>query len=364
MTEVIIIMTRTNLKQAVGGMLLAGLLAVPTFAVPQGYGNAPPPNQQGGYPQQTQAGPPQPGSVNYVEGQATVNGQPVNRNQVGSLALQAGQTIATQNGRAEILLTPGVFFRLGPNSMATMISPDFVKTEVRLDRGRALVEVDGVLKENNIRIDTAGKSVELQEKGLYDFDAEAKQVRVFDGRAAVLAPDREIHVQGGHVVALLDPKLKANGFDKKAYEDDMYRWSSLRSAYLGEANIEMARTYYGGSGWAPSPWVGSGWYWDPWFSAYTWLPGDGLFWSPFGFGFYSPLVVFRAPFIGGFHGQHFFGPGYRPSAAVVHAAAVHNGFAAGGGAHGFAAGGGFHGGFAGGGGFHGGGGGGFHGGHR
>ncbi len=350
-------------------MLLAGLLAIPTFAAPQGYGNYPPANGPGGNPQM-QAGPPQPGSVNYIEGQATVNGQPANRNQIGSLALQAGQTIATQNGRAEILLTPGVFFRLGPHSMATMVSPDFVKTEVRLDRGRALVEVDGILKENNIRIDTAGKSIELQKKGLYDFDAEAKQLRVFDGRAAVLAPDREVHVQGGHEVALLDPKLNTHGFDKKAFEDDMYRWASLRSAYLGEANIEMARTYYGGNGWAPEPWVGDAWYWDPWFDAYTWLPGDGLFWSPFGFGFYSPLVAFRAPFIGGFHGPHRFGPGYHPSAGVTHAAAMHNGFAGSGyrgfaggaGYHGFAGSGGFHGGFAGGGGFHGGGGGGFHGG--
>ncbi len=331
-------------------------------------------NAPGGYQQNMPAGPAQPGTVNYVEGQATLNGQPVNRNQVGSLGLQAGQTIATQNGRAEILLTPGVFFRLGPNSMATMVSPDFVKTEIRLDRGRALVEVDGVLKENNLRVDTGGKSIELQTKGLYDFDAEAKQVRVFDGRAAVLEPDREVHVQGGHEIALMDPKPKARGFDKKAYEDDMYRWSSLRSSYLGEANVEMARTYYGGAGWAPSPWIGTGWYWDPWFSAYTWLPGDGLFWSPFGFGFYSPLVVYRAPFFaGGFHRFHNFGPGYRPSGAFTHAAVTHNGFvgsaggfrgyAGGGGYHGFAGGGGYHG-FAGGGGFHGGGGGGFHGGHR
>jgi hypothetical protein len=298
--------------------------------------------------------------IHYVEGKVLLEGQPVEPKFGDFPAVKNNEVLETAEGRAEVLLTPGVFLRLGPNSMATMISPDFVKTEVRLDRGRALVEVDGILKENNIRIDTAGKSVELQEKGLYDFDAEAKQIRVFDGRAAVLAPDREVHVQGGHEVALLDPKLKTQGFDKKAFEDDMYRWSSLRSAYLGEANIEMARTYYGGTGWAPEPWIGAGWYWDPWFSAYTWLPGDGLFWSPFGFGFYSPLVVFRAPFIGGFHGFHNFGPGYRPSAAVVHAAAVHNGFAAGGG--GFAANGGFHG-AAMGGGFHGGGGG-FHGGGR
>lgn len=327
---------------------------------------------QGNLPPNMQAanmreGPAVPGTVNYIEGQAAINGQPVNPNAIGSLALQPGQTFATRNGRAEILLTPGVFVRLGANSMATMISPDPANPEVRLDRGRALVEVDGILKANSIRIVAAGRVVQLQTKGLYDFDADSRQLRVFDGRAAVLAPDREIHVQGGHEVSMMDPRLKARDFDKRAYEDEMYRWSSLRSSYLAQANIEMARAYYGGNGWAPSPWVGPNWYWDPWYSAYTWLPGDGIFWNPWGFGFYSPLFVFRAPFIGFGGGFHNFGPGFRPSAAMVRVAAA-NGFSgahAGAGASGFArsgggmSGGGFHGG-GGGGGFHGGGGGGGH----
>ncbi len=308
-------------------VLLAGLLTIPTFAAPQGYGNAPPPNQQGGYPQHMQASPPQPGSVNYVEGQATINGQPVDRNAVGSAELQTGQTLATQNGRAEILLTPGVFVRLGNNTSVEMVSPDLANTEVRVDKGRALVEVDWIQKENRIRVDAGNSPVELQKNGLYDFDAEAKQVRVFDGRAAVLEDNHETHIQGGHEVTLGTAKLKAEGFDKNSYEDDLYRWSKLRSSYLAEANVELARTYYGGSGWAPSPWIGTGWYWDPWYSAYTWLPGDGLFWNPFGFGFYSPIFVVRAPFFVGGHTFHTFGPGFRPSVPLTRAAIGANGFA-------------------------------------
>ena len=56
----------------------------------------------------------------------------------------------------------------------------------------------------------------------------------------------------------------------------------------------MARQYYaGGPGW-----YGPGWYWDPWFWSYTWLPGDGIFYSPFGWGFYSPWYVGYAPYYG------------------------------------------------------------------
>jgi hypothetical protein len=151
---------------------------------------------------------------------------------------------------------------------------------------------------------------------------------------------------------------KSHGFDKKADEGDLYNWSSLRSSYLAEANITAARTYVSGPGF----W-GDGWYWNPWYSAYTFIPGDGFFYDPFGWGFYSPWFVYRAPFFGFYGGYRSF-VHYAPPRAFV--GAFHGGVANRG-AVGFRAGapaGGFRsapapafhgGGFSAGGGFHGGG---------
>ena len=88
--------------------------------------------------------------------------------------------------------------------------------------------------------------------------------------------------------------------------DGLYRWSSLRSEYLGEANLELASEYAGNAGFAP------GWAWDPYFYGYTWLPGDGLFWNPFGWGFYSPYYIWGGGFIygRGFRGGFGYGGGY------------------------------------------------------
>ncbi|HLW77798.1 MAG TPA: hypothetical protein VKS01_12450 [Bryobacteraceae bacterium] len=359
-------MTR-KIWKGIGGIFIATIFATAmTAAPPSGYTN----------PNARQMAPAAPGTVNYVEGQATMNGQPIQQNEIGSMQLQAGQGVMTQNGRVEILLTPGVFVRVGSNSSLQMVSPDLANTVVRLDRGRALVEVDWIQKENRIQVLIGNVPVMLQEKGLYDFDADHSQIRVFDGRVAVMQGNEEHHVGGGHEMTLTAAKLKAEGFDKKAYEDDLYRWSRLRSSALAEANIEMGRTYSGAYGYASNPWVGPGWYWDPWFFGYTWLPGDGIFWNPWGFGFYSPIAVFGAPGIVGFRGGfHHFGPGFRPGVASIHAGMgtshvttshVSGGMGSGfrGNAAGFHGGGGFHGGFRGGmgGGFHGGGGG--HGGRR
>jgi hypothetical protein len=42
---------------------------------------------------------------------------------------------------------------------------------------------------------------------------------------------------------------------------------------------------------------GGGWLWNPGFSSWAWLPGDGAFFSPFGWGFFSPGTVGYAPVI-------------------------------------------------------------------
>ena len=151
-------------------------------------------------------------------------------------------------------------------------------------------------------------------------------------------------------------KLKTQKFDKDAVEQsDLYRFSSLRSEYLAEANISTAQLYVGGPGW-----YGPGWYWDPWFTAYTWIPGDGIFYSPFGWGFYSPAWVWRAPVI---YRSYYHGYPHGPNVGGMRPGPVHGGFvphaasvphAAGNTGHFGVMGGGFHGGsgFHGGGGFH------------
>ena len=285
------------------------------------------------------ARPAQPGTVNYVEGQASVGGQQLNSSSVGSTGLENGQTLTTQTGKVEILLTPGVFLRVDNNSAVKMISPDLANTEAEIDKGRAMVEATDISKNNNIRIDENGASVQLLKNGLYDFDADHNQIRVFKGKAEVHANNQKISLGDNREVALnTNGKLKSQSFDTKQYADEFYRWSGLRSGYLAEADADVARLYVnGGPGW-----YGSGWYWDPGFGVYTFLPADGIFYSPFGWGFYSPFAFYGSPYFygGGFYGApHRFGDFHGPYG------------------HGFEPGGFGGGGFRGGGGFHGGGGG-------
>src|SRR5712664_2065221 len=235
------------------------------------------------------ANPARPGSLNYVEGQASIEGQSLGPEAIGKTELKPGQSLETQTGKAELLLTPGVFFRLGDASSVTMISPTLTDTELRLDKGEATVEVAEMHPENNLVIAEDGAKIRLIQTGFYDFDADNNLVRVYEGEAQVEVNGQDLTVESGHqIVFNAGAPMKTQKFNKDQIQDDLYRWSSLRSSYLAEANFDQAQDYQVGT-------YRGGWDWDPYYGAYTFVPGDGIFYSPFGWGFYSPYDVGFAP---------------------------------------------------------------------
>ena len=300
-----------------------------------------------------------PGTLNYIEGQASLEGQQLSSKSVGHTEVGAGQYLATATGKAEVLLTPGVFLRLDNNTTVKMVTPDLTHTEVQVTQGHASVEVDQLYKQNNILVDLKNGQTQLLKNGLYEFDATADTVRVFNGEVAAftsLTPqpnEKAIKVKEGKQLTLTGEAVKPAGFDRKQAEtaDQLYSWSSLRSSYLGEANLNLASGYASepgfGGGFAP------GWFWSQSLYSYTWLPGDGLFWNPFGYGFYSPYYLYGGGFIyGGYRGGYGYRGVYRGGTAVRSAYAGNAVRASSTSSSGF------HSSMAGGGGFHGGGGGG------
>ena len=314
----------------------------------------------------------QPGTVNYVEGQVTINGKTLSHVQNGSTALAAGQTLSVANGKAEILLTPGSFLRVGNGADVRMVSTDLADPQVEIARGEALVEVNYKPKAERLDVREAGADTLLLKEGLYRFNADQKSVQVIDGKASVDQNGQNKDIGKGKELTLAGTTLKPASFKTQSSEDELYRWSSVRDSYLAQASEATARNVYVDGGWGYGygygPDWGLGWAWNPYYGTYAWLPDDGYFWSPFGYPFFAPSYITYAPIVRyrGFPGRfsHVTGaavPGRVGAFAGSRAGAFRSGaaprIASPGGARGFAGGGGFRGG----GGFHGGGGG-FHGG--
>jgi hypothetical protein len=297
-----------------------------------------------------------PGTVNYVEGSIFLDGNPLSRRDVGRAYMQPGEVLSTQTGKAEVLLTPGVFLRLDDNSAVKMISPDLTRTQVEVDKGRAAVEVDQIFPQNNLEVIDGGVATQLVKPGFYEFTAGQPAAMVFVGQAEVAeANGKWKEIKGHHEVSLVaNAELKSRSFDARDAEDGFYNWSSLRSDYLAEANNQIAGDYAGVQDFNP------GWYWDPTMWDYTFI-GAGPYWSPFGFGFFPAWGWYGGYWGGGWYGGRYYGGHY--GGRGVYGGGVRGGALRGGAVRsgGFAGGGGFRGGgFAGGGGF--GSGGGFHGG--
>ena len=97
-----------------------------------------------------------PGTLNYVEGQVYINGQPVDHNSIGKTTVEVGQSLRTEVGKAEILLTPGVFLREGDNSSlgSSLVASrsTFTDTEAEVDtRATRWWKWSRFIRENNLR---------------------------------------------------------------------------------------------------------------------------------------------------------------------------------------------------------------------
>ncbi len=243
-----------------------------------------------------------PGVVNYIEGNASINGQPIQVKQQKSTFLNANDVLSTDIGKAEVLLMPGVFLRIGDNSQVRMVSPSLTDAQVELERGEAMLEVDELVKDNRITLTNHGGSMLIQKTGLYRATAgDQPTAATLEGKAEVHFGDDHIELNKGHET-VLTAQLRAQKFDAKN-EDDLYAWSNARSEYDAAASYQTAKNVnvnsYNGGWWdyGFGGWAAPGWYWNSAFNSYAWLPLNGAFFSPFGYGFYGPGLIGYAPVI-------------------------------------------------------------------
>lgn len=270
-------------------VILTGLLAAAVCAMPQATISA------------------RPGVVNYIEGHAYVDGQELSASKLKGVALYANQTLSTDIGKAEILLTPGVFLRIGDNSAIRMVSPSLTDTQFEVTKGEAMIEAAQIVKDSSITVVDHGSLVTIEKTGLYRIRAgDPPSVAVFDGKAIVMTGEQKNQVKKGREL-ILAANAKPEKFDRKK-EDELYAWSNVRSEYAAAASYASARTAASagavngrlGYGFAGS--YGPGWYYNSPWNSWAWLPGDGYAFSPFGYGFFSPGYVGYAPVVvGGYY---------------------------------------------------------------
>jgi hypothetical protein len=214
----------------------------------------------------------------------------------------------------EVLLTPGIFLRLGENGSFRMITRRLVDTRLELLTGSAIVEADEIAKETNVTLAVRSATVTFAKAGLYRFDLEPARIKVFKGAANVEIGGQNVVVPGGKMLDLGGGAATLEKFNSED-TDSLDNWNQRRSQYVAMANVSAARYARENS----LSLNGSAWGWNPYFGVYTFLPFSGRIWSPYGYAFWSPGTVeqvyyARQPMPSSFNGG---GHGFPPSDASM-----------------------------------------------
>jgi hypothetical protein len=228
------------------------------------------------------------GLIHHIEGdRVTLEGKQIKPKAGEFPIMKDGETLATEDAMAEVLLTPGVFLRLGNHASFKMVSNQLSDTRVEILTGSAILEVEEIAKGNSVMLLFGDSKITPLKHGLYRMDAKENRFRVYDGEAQVIRGADTMQVKGGKQIEF-SAILVASKFDRKEV-DSLDIWASEQSRRIAQANFTSANAMRRG-GSSSNGYLG-GWVWNPYYDLFTFVPGRGYGYNPYGWVIYSPRTV-------------------------------------------------------------------------
>lgn len=230
----------------------------------------------------------------------------VNRYSNRSETLSAGQTLAARGGTASAEPVQGLYLRVGEHSAVKEISSNAQRTELRVERGVANINVHDPAKDMLILVDLPNGQVQVLKNGLYTFNANTNTVRVLHGEAEAFPGSspvaKAIKVKENHELVFNGTNLRSTEFPPEEASADLIPGpNGTRSEGYG-----AYRPY----GYGP---YGDGFYGYPYYPYYAYGYPYGWWGYPYGgFGYPWGLGIGFGYYggFGGFHGGGFHGGGF------------------------------------------------------
>ncbi len=231
------------------------------------------------------------GYVNYWQGAVTL---PTGPDEKIKRQIAEGQSVTTERGRLELLLTPGSFLRLDSHATVRLLSSQLADVRVELVSGTAMLEVNETRKGTSILMLWREHSIPVKRTGLYRFGAAPNSLRVHVEKGKLRVPGRKGPLKGGRYLDLAPAGTfsAAVKYDRKEL-DEFDHWNRFRSAELATASYAAVNSF----GNRRSSLRSSQWFFHSGFGYYTFLPYRYSIRSPFGFVYRCPRprYVYRQP---------------------------------------------------------------------
>ncbi len=127
------------------------------------------------------------GLIYYFDGFVYLDGQQLQPHLGKFPSVPQGTELRTGLGRAEVVLTPGVFLRVGDKSAIRMLSNDLADTRVELLEGSAILDSAEPNSGTAVTVVFKDWQVRSPQAGVYRIDADPPHVWVVKGKAEVTA---------------------------------------------------------------------------------------------------------------------------------------------------------------------------------
>ena len=242
------------------------------------------------------------GGVNLVEGPATVvraDGRTSSLIKGDKIAV--GERVSTEAGaRAEVLLNPGSYLRLGENTSFEFESTSLDDLSIDVSRGSAMLEVFAG-RDFAVRINTPGASYSLIESGIYRVDVYngRSSLSVWKGEALVLG-GKETKIKGGRRAVVTQGSVSVAKFNKD--EDTLAEWSKDRGKMLAKNTSRLKPdnlrnpliNSFNNNLWNMYSSFGV-WVFDPFMGGHLFLPFGQGWSSPYGYWYGYDIWRYRLP---------------------------------------------------------------------
>jgi hypothetical protein len=166
------------------------------------------------------------GLIHFSEGLVFIDDRPLAPSYGRFPEIGENSVLRTEKGRAEILLTPGVFLRIGENSVIRMISSSLSDTQVEFLKGSAIVQSKDILPDNSVILIYRDWKIRLPKQGLYRIDSEPQRLKVYSGDAELSLGKEIVVVNEGRLFSF--STVVAERFATEP--DDLDRWAKERSS--------------------------------------------------------------------------------------------------------------------------------------
>ena len=105
------------------------------------------------------------GLIHFFDGAVYLDDHPLESHLGRFPSMPQGGELRTADGRAEVLLTPGVFLRMGERSSIRLVSNDLADTQVELETGSAIVDAGEPSPDNSVTIIYRDWRIHFLQKG-------------------------------------------------------------------------------------------------------------------------------------------------------------------------------------------------------